>query len=115
MLLTPMMAGAGVLVGLCQWIAHQLAYTQGAPKRWATNLVRYAIGVSLALVAFSIAYALDERQNAIIAIWYVFGASGVATWIAHAGDPAPARMPALNDAMLEKFAQAIVDEHDESK
>lgn len=109
------MAGAGIFAGLCQWIAHQIAYTQGRPKPWATDLVRYAIGVSLALVAFGAAYALDERQNAIVATWYIFGASGVATWIAHAGDPVPRRMPELDAATMDKFAQIIADEHDESR
>ncbi len=106
------MTGAGLLAGTLQWIAHQICYKHGVPKAWATYLVRLTIGVTIALLTFSIAYTLDERQNAIIAVWYVFGASAVGTWIAHAGETP--HTSGLNPAMLDKFAQAIADEHDET-
>ena len=108
MLLTPIMAGAGILAALAQWVAHQAV----KGHRWATPIVRYTIGVFLCLLAFSIAYSADSRANVVSSIWYVFGASGIATWLAYIGDPQPAPMPPVAD--LESLVNSIVAEHEQN-
>lgn len=105
MLLTPIMAAAGIGAALAQWIAHQLV----AGRVWATPIVRYTIGATISLLAFSAAYAVDGRQDAISGVWYVFGASAVGTWLGYIGDPQPTPHDAID---LDKLAGYIVSEHD---
>ena len=107
MLLTPIMAAAGVVAALAQWVAHQLV----RGRVWATPIVRYTIGATICLVAFSAAYAADVRQDTITGVWYVFGASAVGTWLGYIGDPAPTPHDAID---LDKLAGYIVSEHNES-
>ena len=107
MVLTPIMAAAGIAAGLMQWVAHQLV----RDRVWATPIARYTIGVTIALLTFSLAYATDSRQDAITGVWYVFGASAVGTWLGYIGDPVPTPHDAID---LDKLAGYIVSEHNES-
>lgn len=106
MVLTPIMAAAGIAAGLMQWVAHQLV----RDRVWATPIARYTIGVTIALLTFSLAYATDSRQDAITGVWYVFGASAVGTWLGYIGDPAPAFARTSADD-LERWAAVIAEEH----
>jgi hypothetical protein len=96
---------AGICAGACQWLAHVLMRN----RTYLTPIPRYGVGVAVALFWFSLAYLLDTRQHPITGIWYMFGASGVATWMAYEADK---KVP--TEADVERFVGHIAAEHDES-
>ena len=106
MLLTWPMFTLGLFAALGQVAAHYAM----KDRTYHTPIPRYAVGVAIALAAYSIAYAIDPRQDAIIGPWFVFGCCGVATFLAYEAD-----RPAVTEADIEHFISHIEAEHtDES-
>lgn len=105
MLLTPYMFAAGVIIGILQIGAHALM----RDRTYLTPIPRYAVGVALALIPYSIALAFDGRQDAIVGVWYVFGASGLATWLGYEID-----RPVTTDADAARLAEYLIAEHDDA-
>lgn len=97
---------AGIVAGACQWLAHLLM----DKRTYTTPVPRYGVGVAIALTWFSVAYVFEPSQDPITAIWYIFGASGVATWLAYEADK---KMP--TEADVERLAGYIAAEHNEQE
>lgn len=106
MLLTWPMFSCGLIAAALQWLAHVLMRN----RTYHTPIARYGVGVAICLVAYTLAYVVDQRQEPITGIWYVFGCSGVATWLAYEADK---KMP--TDSDLLKYAPLIAAEHDETE
>lgn len=106
MLLTWPMFSCGLIAAVLQCVAHWLMRA----RTYHTPIPRYGTGVAICLVGFTLAYALDPRQHPVTAIWYMFGCSGVATWLAYEADK---KMPDESD--LLKYAPLIAAEHDENE
>jgi len=107
MLLTPIMATAGLFAALCQFAAHHLM----RERHYETCVPRYVVGSAIVLVAFACGFLLDETQQPVVALAYLYGASLVGTRIGYATDPAPKPDIEQQVAYLDKRAAAIVGEH----
>ncbi len=102
MLLTSEMFAAGMIAAVCQAVAHLLMKR----RTYITPIPRYAVGVTLALVPWSAALAANRLQEPIVGVWFVFGASGFATWLAYELDK---KQPTEADA--ERLASYLAAEH----
>lgn len=111
MILTPVMATAGLIAALCQFAAHHLM----RERRYKTPRTRYVVGSAIVLVCFAIGWAVDPSQHPTIALLYIYAASYVGTRVGYATDPKPQpkQRPSADD--LEKWAGAIVAEHTDNE
>lgn len=110
MLLTPIMAAAGLFAALCQFAAHHLM----RDRRYQTCIPRYIVGSAIVLAAFACGWLLDEAQHPVLALIYIYTASLIGTRIGYATDPKPkASIEEILDA-LDKRAAAIVGEHSDN-
>lgn len=114
MLLTWSTAAMGLIGFGAQTIAHLLMWETGQPERAPTP--RYAVGLGIVGVCFSIGLALEPQQDPIAAFWYNALLSGAATGLCyevrrrHAADT----LPALSLSDLDRFANVIAEEHDDA-
>lgn len=112
MLLTWATTAFGLIGFGVQIIAHVLMWEDGRAERTPTP--RYAVGLFVVGICFSAGLTIDGQQDPIAAFWYNAILSGAATGACyewrrrHPAKPAPTR------GELEKWADAIAGEHDES-
>lgn len=99
-----------IAAALAQAVAHQVAQRHN----WK-RIPRYVTGITIIAIAYApvLFFALQLEHAAVLygLFWLITGASGLATWISYESD-APAAQFSRDD--LEKFANAIAGEHDES-
>src|SRR4051812_34446628 len=99
-----------IMAALAQAIAHLVA----EHHHWQRT-PRYVTGITIIAAAFApvIFSALTLEYAAVIygLFWLIIGASGLTTWICYEIDAANV-VPTRGD--LEKWADAIAGEHDES-
>lgn len=114
MLLTWATVTLGLIGFGCQIAAHFLMWEDGRAER--APVARYAVGVFVIGICFSTGLALDGRQDATAAFWYNAILSGAATGFCYEARRRGwfGRPPAPTLADLDKWADAIAGEHDES-
>lgn len=101
-----------IAAALAQAVAHQIAERRQWPR-----IPRYVAGITIIALAFApvLFSALPVEYAAVIysLFWLIIGASGLATWMSYEADrQAVVPTPTRDD--LEKWADAIAGEHDES-
>ena len=104
---------AAITAGLAQAVAHQVAERY----QWE-RIPRYVTGITIIALAFApvMFSALSVEQAAVLygLFWLIVGASGLSTWICYEVDKRPKPGPPFSRDDLEKWADAIAGEHDES-
>lgn len=106
MILTPVMATAGLVAALCQFAAHHLMRDSKA-----SCVRRYIVGSAIVCACFAIGWWVDPTQHPTAALLYLYAASYIGTRAGYATNPKP--KPSLEEqvAYLDKRAAAVVGEH----
>jgi predicted membrane channel-forming protein YqfA (hemolysin III family) len=106
--------GIGIIGAIAAAFAQAIAHQVARHYRWR-RIPRYVTGITIIALAFApvLFFALPLGHAAVIygLFWLIVGASGLATWISYEMDGAP---PAFTRTDLEKWADAIAGEHDET-
>ena len=106
--------GIGVIGAIAAALAQAVAHQVAQRHNWK-RIPRYVTGITIIAVAYApvVFFALALEYAAVIygLFWLITGASGLATWISYEAEGGSDH-PTRND--LEKWADAIAGEHDES-
>jgi hypothetical protein len=115
MILTWATCACGLIGFGLQIVAHILMWEGGKPER--APVARYAVGLCIVGLGFSIGMALDWRQESIIAFWYHALMGGAATGLCYELRRRNAERPSeppMNRDALDMWADVIAGEHDEA-
>jgi hypothetical protein len=100
---------SAIAAGLACWAAHPLAKY----LKWG-YVPRYALGVGIGHLAYAfvIFSALPLTTAAILygLLWLIYGAQGLATWIAHQHDPDPKPPRASLTPEADRMLRQAIDE-----
>ena len=108
--------GIGIVSAIAAAFAQAFAHQFAQHHHWK-RIPRYVTGITIIAVAYApiLFFALPLETAAILygLFWMITGFSGLATWISYEADPRPVEIDMTRDD-LEKWAEAIAGEHDES-